>query len=332
VIDRRRFVVGTVAAILAAPHAAVAQKPGRVYRIGVLRPTTPDENDRNDLMVDLLPRALREQGYIEGQNLVLVHRYADNQLDRLPTLARELVAERVDLIFAITSGATRAAKEATSTIPIVFFGNFDPVAIGLVKSLAQPGGNTTGILIAPDGTLAAKRMELLTQAVPGTKRIAVLLPEDPNTVTQQRPEATKAASALGVELTFVTVRNRDYTDAFAKIAASRPNSLFLTATTYFVRDRKPIIELAAKHRLPAIYEWPEQVEEGGLMSYGPPSLAAMYRRIAETMDRILEGADPGRLPVEQPSKLELTINLKTAKTIGLAMPPALLLRADRVIE
>jgi len=310
----------------------MAQKPGRVYRVGVLRPTSRYEDDSTDITALLLPRALREEGYVEGQNLVIVQRFADNKLDRLPALARELLAERVDVILAISSGAARAAKEATSTLPIVFFGNFDPVAIGLVKSLAQPGGNMTGILIAPDGTLAGKRMELLKQAVPGTKRIAVLLPEDPNTVSQQRPEAVKAASQLGIELSFTTVRNRDYADAFAKIAASRPDSLFLTATTYFVRDRKPIIELAAKHRLPAMYEWPEQVEDGGLMSYGSSSLTATYRRIAEKIDKILEGADPGTLPVEQPSKLELVINLKTAKALGLAIPQALLVRADRLIE
>ena len=329
-IDRRRFVAGMAAAVLATPRQASAQRPGRVYRVGVLRPTTRYEDD--ELLAPLLPRALREEGYVEGQNLSLVQRFADNKVDRLPALARELVAERVDLIFVITSGAARAAKEATSTVPIVFYGNFDPIAIGLVKSLAQPGGNMTGILIAPDGTLAAKRMELLKQAVPGTKKIAVLFPEDINTMNQQRPEAVKAARELRVELVFETVRNRDYADAFARVAASRPDSLFLTANTYFVLDRKPIIELAAKYRLPAIYEWPEQVEEGGLMSYGPASLAATYRRIAEKIDKVLEGANPGDLPVEQSSKLELVINLKTAKAIGLSIPPSLLQRADRVIE
>jgi putative ABC transport system substrate-binding protein len=327
---RRRFSEGLVAALLLAWDTSHAQKSGRTYRIGVLRPTAAFAP--NNFLSRLLPVALRDEGYVEGQNLVIVERYADNRLDRLPALARELVAERVDLILAVTSGATRAAKAATSTIPIVFFGNFDPVAIGLVESLARPGGNTTGVLIAPDGTLAAKRMEILKQAVPGTKRIAVLLPDDPNTIDQQRPEAAKAASQLGVDLSFVTVRNRDYAEAFARVAASRPDSLFLTATTYFVHDQHAIIELARKHRLPAIYEWPEQVEEGGLMSYGSSSLAETYRRIAERMDRILEGANAGDIPVDRPTKLELVINLKTAKAIGLAVPQPLLLRADRVIE
>ena len=175
-------------------------------------------------------------------------------------------------------------------------------------------------------------MELLKQAVPGTKRIAVLLPEDPNTVSQQRPEVVKAAGDLGVELSFTTVRNRDYADGVREDRGKSSRLALPAATTYFVRDRKPIIDLAAKHRLPAMYEWPEQVEDGGLMSYGPSSLTATYRRIAEKIDKILEGADPGNLPVEQPSKLELVINLKTAKALGLAIPQPLLVRADRLIE
>lgn len=331
-LARRRFAGGLATALLLAWHPVSAQKAGRVYRIGVLRATAPYTQTSDDILSGLLPRALRDEGYVEGQNLLLIERFADNKPDRLPALARELVAERVDLIFAVTNGATRAAKAATSTIPILFFGNFDPVANGLVQSLAKPGGNTTGVLIAPDGTLAAKRMELLKQAVPGTKRMAVLLPDDPAAVEQQRPETVKAAGELGVELTFVTVRNRDYAEAFARIAANRPDSVFLSATTYFVRDRRLIIDLAHKYRLPAIYEWPEQVEDGGLMSYGASSLTDIYRRIAQKMDRILEGANPSEVPVEQPSKLDLVINLKTAKAIGLRIPQPLLLRADRLIE
>jgi len=285
-----------------------------------------------DLQTNLLPRSLRELGYVEGQNIVIEQRFANNKVDLLPALARELVDLRVDVIVAITAGSIIAAKNATSTTPIVFFGNFDPVAAGFVASLANPGGNMTGILIAPGGTLAAKKLEILTQAVPGTRRIAMLVPEDPLVSREQVPEARKAAAALGIELTIVSVRGGDYAKAFATIVASRPDSLFVTATSYFVTDRKPIIELAAKHRLPAIYEWPEQVEDGGLMAYGPNSLIAMNRRIAFYVDRILKGAKAGDLPVEQPSKLELAINLKTAKAMGLALPQALLLRADRLIE
>lgn len=327
---RRRFSTALAAAALLVGAAGVhAQKAGRVYRIGVLRPTVPDPDD---FLERLLPAVLRDEGYVEGRNLTLVYRYADSKLDRLPVLAQQLVAERVDVILTLGSAATRAAAKASTTVPIVFFGNFDPVAAGLVMSLAQPGANTTGVLIAPDGTLAAKRMELLKQAVPGAKRIAVLLPDDPSAVAQQRPEAVKAASGLGVELSFVTVRNRDYADAFAKIASTRPDALFVTAATYFVRDRKPIIELARRYRLPAIYEWPEQVEQGGLMSYGQSSLAGAYRRIAEKIDKVLDGANPGDIPVEQPTTLHLVINVGTAKAIGLALPQSMLLRADRLIE
>lgn len=285
-----------------------------------------------DVQTTLLPHALRELGYVEGQNIVIEQRFAANKPDRLPALAKELVDLRVDVIVAITAGSIIAAKKATSTTPIVFFGNFDPVAAGYVASLAKPGGNMTGILIAPGGTLAAKKLEILTQAVPGTRRIAMLVPEDPLVSAEQVPEARKAAAALGIELPIVSVRGGDYAQAFATITATRPDSLFVTATSYFVTDREAIIELAARHRLPAIYEWPEQVEDGGLMAYGPTSLAAMNQRIAIYIDRILKGTKAGDLPVEQPSKLELVINLKTAKAMGLALPQSLLLRADRLIE
>ena len=327
-IDRRRFFEGMAAFMLAVSRPGLAQPTGRVYRVGVLRPSAATR----DIQTTALPQALRELGYIEGQNLVLEQRFAAGKVDRLPALAQELVAQRVDVIVAVSAGAITAVKAATSSIPIVFFGNFDPVAAGYVRSLAHPGGNITGILIAPGGTLAAKKLELLTQVVPGTKRVAMLLPDDPNVAGEQLPEARKAAAALAVELVPVEVRNRDYADAFARIAAARPDSLFVTATSYFVTDRKPIIELAAKYRLPAIYEWPEQAEDGGLMAYGPTSLIAIYRRIAAYVDRILKGAKAGDLPVEQPSKLELVINLKTVKAMGLAVPQSLLLRADRVIE
>ena len=327
-IDRRRFFEGMAVCMLTVSRPGLGQPTNRVYRVGVLRANAATR----DIQTTALPQALRELGYIEGQNLVLDQRFAAGKVERFPALAQELVAQRVDVIVAVTAGAITAVKAATSSIPIVFFGNFDPVAAGYVSSLAHPGGNITGILIAPGGTLAAKKLELLTQVVPGTKRVAMLLPDDPNVAGEQLPEARKAAAALAVELVPVEVRNRDYADAFARIAAARPDSLFVTATSYFVTDRKPIIELAAKYRLPAIYEWPEQAEDGGLMAYGPTSLIAIYRRIAAYVDRILKGAKAGDLPVEQPSKLELVINLKTAKAMGLAVPQSLLLRADRVIE
>lgn len=323
-ISRRRFT-----AILAACLAtrALAQSDKRLYRLGVLRPTASPQ----DFMATRLPKAMQQLGYVEGRNLTTELRYAEGKLERLPALARELVDLRMDAIIAVSAAAVHAARAATSSIPIVFFGNFDPVKAGFVASLGKPGGNVTGIVIAPDGTLAAKKVELLAQAVPGTRRMAMLLSHDPNTTREQLPEVRKAASALGIELFPVEVSAGNYRAAFEKIAQSRPQSLFVAATTYFVLDRRQIIDLAAQHRLPAIYEWPEQVEDGGLMSYGPESLAAIYGRIAACIDRIFKGVNPADIPVEQPSKLNLVINLGAAKAIGLSIPQPLLLRADRLI-
>jgi putative ABC transport system substrate-binding protein len=236
----------------------------------------------------------------------------------------------MDVIVAITPAAIRAAKDATTTIPIVLYGNFDPVAAGLVASLARPGGNITGVLIAPDGTLAAKRLELLKEAVPRATRIALLAPVDPG-FARQVQEAEKAAVSLGVKLVVVEVGDRDYDRAFAMIGANRADALFVGANAQFFIDRKRIIELAAKHRLPAIYEWPAQGEDGGLMAYGT-SIAGLSQRAAAYIDRIFKGAKPADLPIEQPTKFELVINLKTAKALGLTIPPALLARADEVIQ
>ena len=330
---RRRFlaaasaVASGMATGMATTGLAHAQ-PSRTYRVIAFRPTTPS----GDILRTGLPAALAEVGYVEGQNLAFEMRYGDGRLDRMPALARAIVAAKPDVILAISAVSIKAIREATSTIPVVFFGNFDPVASGFVKSLAQPGGNITGVVIAPDGTLAAKRMELLVEAVNGRKRMAMLLPEDPNVVAVQLPEARKAAASLGVQLDTVQMINGDYAGAFAKVAALKADSLFLAATTYFVQDRRVIIDLAAGHRVPAIYEWPEQVEDGGLMSYGPSSLRAIYQRIASCIDRILKGAPPASIPVEQPAKLELVVNLKTARAMGLAIPQSVLLRADRVIQ
>jgi putative ABC transport system substrate-binding protein len=282
-------------------------------------------------MTAALPKALRESGYVEGQNLVIETRWAETKLNRLPDLARSLAAANVDVIIAVGAAATRAAR-SVPTPAIVFFGNFDPVKLGFVASLAQPGGNVTGIVIAPNGTLTAKKVELLAQAVPGTKRMAMLLPADPNVVPEQVPEARKAASGFGIDLFTVEVRDGNYREAFDKIAQVAPQSLFVAASTFFVRDRKQIIDLAARQKLPAMYEWPEQVEDGGLMAYGPTSLHAIYLRIAAYVDRILKGTKAGDLPVEQPTKLDLVINVKTAKALGLAIPQSVLLRADRLIE
>lgn len=326
----RRAFLALLAAGATLPRSAAAQPAGRVYRLGILAPTTAPSPSEQNTAVILISKALREMGYTSGRDLVVDVRYADGRLDRLPDLARELVRLRVDVIVAIGSAAVRAAQAATPTIPIVLYGNFDPVAAGLVKSLAKPEANVTGVLIAPAGTLAGKKLELLKEAVPGAVRIAFLAPADPN-ISAQVQETQQAAAALGIKITVTEAQAGDYERAFAALAAERPDALFVGAHTYFVRDRKRIIALAAKYRLPAMYEWPEHVEDGGLMSYGS-SLPGTTRRLAVYVDRLFKGARPADLPVEQPAEFQLVINLRTARALGLAIPPALIARADRLIE
>lgn len=301
-----------------------------MYRVGVLRPTAPPVSP-SDPQVAGIPSALRELGYVEGRNLLIETRWAGGEPDRLPGLARELVQARVDVLIAVGAPAVRAASAASPSTPVVLYGNFDPVALGLVASLARPGGNVTGVLIAPDGTLAGKKLELLTLAVPKTTRIAFLAPSDDPAIRLQVQETRQSAAALGIALMVTEVRGGDYAQAFTAIAAQRPGALFIGAHTSFLRDRTQIIGLAARHRLPAIYEWREHVVDGGLMAYSA-SLRGLQQRLASYVDRILKGASPAGMAVERPTKFELVINLKTAKTLGLAIPQSLLLRADEVIE
>lgn len=325
-MNRRRVLVGALAIAVSAPFAASAQRPGRTYRIGILAPTVAGPSDGPSRLVS----ALQDAGYVAGRNLVVERRYADGKLERLPALARELATLEPDAIVVVGANAARAVRDATSTIPVVFYGNFDPVATGLVQSFARPGGSLTGVLIATDGTLAAKRLEFLKQAVPRAARVAALFPDDPGAAIQLK-EVTSAAAASGIRLHVTEVHAGDYERAFAAIAAQKPDALFVAAHTYFVRDQKPIIALAAKHRLPAIYEWPEQAESGGLMAYGS-SLPELYRRVADHVRRILEGARPGDMPVDQAATFELVVNLGTAKALGLTIPAPLLQRADRLIH
>ncbi|HXJ77092.1 MAG TPA: ABC transporter substrate-binding protein [Candidatus Methylomirabilis sp.] len=245
-MDRREFVSGVALTLLAAPLAAEAQQAGRIFRLGMLAQGAPVPSDQRTSTF-LIPAALRELGYLEGQNLVIERRYAEGKTDRLPGLARDLVQLRVDVIVTVGQATIRAAKDATTTIPIVFFGNFDPVAAGFVVSLARPGGNVTGVLIAPEGTLAGKKLELLKEMVPRATRIALLAPDDPN-FGRQGQEVQKAASSLGVKLAVVEVRGGDYEGAFASMVANRPGALFVGAHSYFMRDRKRIID--AGHEAP----------------------------------------------------------------------------------
>ena len=329
--DRRAFLAAMTSAFAATPAGVAAQPSARTSRLGLLHPgSEPPASD--SVLTDYFWVPLRELGYVEGRNLVIERRYADGRFERLPLLARELVQAQVDVILAVGTVAAQAAKAATTTIPIVFLSNIDPVAVGLVASLAKPGSNITGVLIAPERTLASKKLELLKEVVPRATRIALMLPDDPGVgVERQVEEIQQAATTLRVDLPVAWVRGRDYDTAFATISAGRPGALFVGAHSFFVRDRLIIIELAAKHRLPAMYEWPSMVKAGGLMSYGANETET-YRQVAAYVDRILQGANPRDIPVWQPSKLYFVVNLNTAKALGLTLPQSLLLRADEVVR
>lgn len=308
--------------------AALAQGPARPdrgpWRVGVLRPSGVTDIERIDT-------ALRTLGYEPGRDVTVDIRFAGGDVARLPVLARELIQRKPDVAIAVGEAATRAVRSVSDTVPLIIFGNFDPVSAGLAQSLARPGRNTTGIMISSEGTLAGKKLELLKEAVPGLQRVGVLTPDDP-AIRTQLEEIRRAAAALGVEVLFVEVRDGHYEPAFAEFARGRVGAVLVAAHTFFVRDRRAIIDLARSTRLPAIYEWPDQVRDGGLMSYGPPGLDAMWRRIAEYVDRILKGAQAGDLPIELPFRLELAINLQSARAIGFTVPPVLLARATEIID
>ena len=328
--QRRDFLVA-VGALLAAPLAAEAQQAPKVPRIGYLASNL--ESSRRSLEAFL--QGLRDLGYVEGRNVVIEYRDAEGKLERLPVLAAELVALKVDVI--VTAGGTLsalAAKQATRTLPIVFANAADPVASGLVTSLALPGGNVTGSSgFIPE--LVGKCLELLTQAVPGVSRVALLWQPGglgERTDKDLLKEAEFAGRALGVQLQVVEARGPTNIDrAFSDMTRAGAGALTVFAGTTFMIERRRLVDLAAKTRLPAVYSSREYVDAGGLMSYGP-DLADNYRRAATYVDKILKGARPGDLPVEQPTKFELVINLKTAKDLGLTIPQSVLARADEVIR
>ena len=326
-IARRTFLAGTVAVLLAAPLAAEAQQAEKVYRLGILSPAEPPlPSDRSTVAVTV-PAALRDLGYVEGRNLLVELRFAMGKREQLPALASDLVQARMDVILAV-GDAVEPARAATKTIPIVMMGS-DPVGRGLAKSLGRSGTNVTGVVIA-ETVLADKRLELLKEAVPHATRIAVLRTPDVGNQIQIE-EARRAASALGVKLVVVEVPDANYERAFRKMVAERAAAVVVLSSPVLYRDRSEIIALAAKHRLPAIYDWRTHAEEGGLMAYGS-NLSALHRRLAAYIDRIFKGANPSELPVEQPTGYELVINLKTAKALGLTIPPSLLGRADELVQ
>ena len=314
-------------ALFLAPLDVETQPPARVPRIGVLLTLFALTEDAPQAF----RQGLRALGYIEGQNLAIEWRSAAGQYDQLPTLAAELVRLGVDIIVADVTRATQAARQATATTPIVMMVVADPVGSGLVTSLAHPGGNITGLsILLPD--ISAKRLQLLTEVVPTVARVAVLW--NPDTPYHQTllQEIEAAAQALRLHLLPITVRGPgEFEGAFAAMARAQVGALFVADDPMFLTARAQLLELAAKSRLPTMFAHRDFVPAGGLMSYGP-SLADMCRRAATYVDKILKGRKPADLPVEQPIKFEFVLNLKTAQTLGLTLPPSILFQADEVIK
>ena len=328
-IIRAALAAALTLSVVVPPLAAEAQQATKVYRIGRLGAgPAPSANPS----LEAFRQGMREFGYIEGQNLVIEQRYAGGSEERLRDLAAELVRLKVDLIVAISGPATRAAQHATRTIPIVTVATPDPVGEGFVASLARPGGNITGLsdMITE---IIGKQLEILKETLPQSTRIAALANPAAPHYKPLLNNLTLAARALGLQLHVVGVRRADELDkAFATMTRERADALIVFADPPLLNSLRPrIADLAAKHRLPAIYAWKFHVEAGGLMSYGPNN-SDIWRRAATYVDKILKGAKPADLPVEQPTKFELVINLKTAKVLGLTIPPSLLLRADEIIQ
>jgi putative ABC transport system substrate-binding protein len=332
-MDRRTFISSVTLALLAAPLAAEAQQPTKVSRVGYLSSLSRSDPTYATLR-DALLQGLREHGYVEGRTITIEWRFAGGSESGLPNLAAELVRLRVDLLFAEATPSALAAKQATITIPIVFSPIADPIGSGLVATLARPGGNITGLtFMAPE--LGGKRLELLKETVPGMMRVGVLSHRgNPSeaTLKSMLAEMEAAARASGVQLQHQQAQGpNDLDRAFAAMSRERVDGLILLPSAMFSSERRRIADRAAKNRLPTVFFFREFVEAGGLVSYGP-SFVELWRRAAMYVDKILKGAKPGDLPIQQPTKFELVINLKTAKALGLTIPQALLQRADQVIE
>jgi putative tryptophan/tyrosine transport system substrate-binding protein len=323
------FVVTLTLSLLVAPRTAEAQQATKVHRIGRLSSGSPSGPN---LPLEAFRQGLRELGYVEGRNILIESRYAEGQEDRFPAFAAELVQLKVDVLVAGGATAIRAAQHATRTIPIVMAATNDPVAQGFIASLARPGGNITGLSdLGVD--LPGKRLEILKETVPQSARIAVLVDPAAPYYAPWMNSLSVAAQALGLHLHVVEVRRAEELDtAFAAITQEGADALILVSGPASLNPlRGRTVDLAAKHRLPAMYSWRELVEAGWLMSYGPSNLD-ISRRAATYVDKILKGAKPADLPVEQPTKFELVINLKTAKALGITIPPHLLVLADEVLQ
>jgi putative ABC transport system substrate-binding protein len=320
-----RLLFAIAGGIALLPLDAPAQTTAKVYRIGILGMTSPDPRAPNQMA---FWEELRRRGYVEGRNLIVERRDAADRVDLLPALARELVALRPDLIMAVTPPPTRAAKEATSTIPIVMIGVADPVGLGLAASLAHPGGNLTGVTTFVPGQFVAKGLQLLHEMVPSTKRIAMLINPSNEMHRAVRQEASQAALQLGVQLQVHPVRAADEIEpALQAVVTEHAEALMVLGDSLFNEPPARLPQLVARTRLPAIYLLRAQVEAGGLMSYGPDFID-QSRRLADYVDRILKGANPGDLAIEQPTRFQVIINGNTAKSLGLAIPQSLLLSAE----
>ena len=327
-MKRREFITVLSGAFAAWPVYGYAQQPtARVYRLGVLLGASAESPSLRGFQ-----QGLRELGWVEGQNILVEYRFAEGQIERLPALAADLVKLSVDVIAAGPTPPALAAKSATGLIPIVMLGAADPVELGLIASLARPGKNVTGMAWSVDLKIIAKGLELALEIIPNVRVVGVLWnPANPAQVRAVK-ELQGAAQSLGVQVHLVEARGRDDLDgAFATMAKERVDAAFVVAEALFQEYRARLAELEARYRLPSIHGLRSNVEAGGLMSYGP-SVTEVWRRAASFVDKILKGAKPADLPVEQPTKYELLINLRTAKALGLTVPTTLLARADEVIE
>jgi ABC-type uncharacterized transport system substrate-binding protein len=325
-MDRRAFLAVVAAGVVARPAVARTQQPARIHRLGILSLRSgPDETD------EALIQGLRELGHVEGRSIAIEYRWAGGKPERLPEMAAELVRLKVDLIVTQGTLPSEAAKRATTSLPIVFVGMGDPVGSGLVASFGRPGGNLTGLTILST-ELAGKRLHLLHELLPRANRVAVLAhrPASPTPILIR--ELRAAAQQFGIQITAQEIDTAaDLSSAFAAIQRERAQALIVQQNPITTENARRIADLAAQHRLPAIYYRRDFVEAGGLMSYGTDG-TAVYRRAATYVDKVLKGAKPADLPVKQPTKFEFVINLKAAKALGLTIPPALLVRADQVIQ
>jgi putative ABC transport system substrate-binding protein len=324
---RRREFLGVLGSAVAVPLAAHAQHAGRVYRIGFLWHGPDEFLDA----IEAFRQGLRDYGYVEGRNIVVEYRWAEGKPERMREMAEELVRLKVDIIIAPSSIYTAVARQATTTIPIIFMSHADPLGTGHVTSLAQPGGNVTGLSLMMTET-NVKGLELFKDAIPSLSRVGVVF--DPATPSH-RPglKAVEAAGPLlGLRIQAVPVRSAsEFEGAFAAMIRERCNGVLVLSTPLFIAGARPLAELAIKHKLPSLFGPRHHVEAGGLMSYSP-NRADLWRRGAVFVDKVLKGAKPADLPVQQPTKFELVINLRSAKAIGLKIPEAFLLRADQVLE